>query len=73
MTNSQLNFPNEIKGHATKATDVSELRHIFIAEATATRKQFIKYGEGYQARDVHNYLRARITGKKTSSLKLKSW
>jgi hypothetical protein len=42
MTNPQLNFPNEIKGHATKATDVSELRHIFIAEATAARKQFIK-------------------------------
>ena len=71
MTNAQLNFSNEIKGHAAKAIDVSELRHIFIAEATAARKQFIKYGAGYQARDVHNYLRARIKGKKTSSLKLK--
>ena len=73
MTNAQLNFSNEINGHAAKAIDVSELRHIFIAEATAARKQFIKYGAGYQARDFHNYLRARIKGKKTSSLKLKSW
>ena len=73
MTNTQLNSPYEIKEQAKKAIDVSELRRIFIAEATATRKQFIKYGEGYQAREVHNYLRARITGKKTSSLKLKSW
>jgi hypothetical protein len=73
MTNTQLNLPNKIKGQATKAIDGSELRRIFIAEATAARKQFIKYGEGYEARDVHNYLRARITGKKTSSLKLKSW
>jgi hypothetical protein len=73
MTNAQLNFPNEIKGHAAKAIDVSELRHIFISEATAARKQFIKYGAGYQARDVQHYLRARIKGKKTSSLKLKSW
>ena len=73
MTNTQLNFPNEIKVQATKAIDVSGLRRILIAEATTARKQFIKYGEGYEARDVHNYLRARITGKKTSSLKLKSW
>ena len=72
MTNAQFTFANDIKEQATKGRDMTELRREFIAEATAARKQFIKYREGYQAKDVHKYLRDYIAGKKFD-LKLKSW
>jgi predicted transcriptional regulator len=56
-----------------QAAHNAELRRVFIAEATAARKQAIKSGTGYEAKDVHKHLRDRIAGKKKSTLKLKSW
>ena len=56
-----------------QAAHNSELRRAFIAEATAARKQAIKSGTGYEAKDVHKHLRDSIAGKKRSALKLKSW
>ena len=56
-----------------QAAHHAELRRVFIAEATAARKQAIKSGTGYEAKDVHKHLRDHIAGKKKSSLKIKSW
>jgi predicted transcriptional regulator len=56
-----------------QATHNAELRRAFVAQANAARKQAIKTGKAYDAKDVHQHMRDRISGIKKSSLKLKSW
>ena len=51
----------------------AELRRAFLAQGNAARKQAIKTGNAYAAKDVHQHMRDRINGIKKNSLKLKSW
>jgi predicted transcriptional regulator len=55
------------------ATHNAEVRRTFVAQANAARKQAIKTGKAYDAKDVHQHMRDRIAGIKKSSLKLESW
>jgi predicted transcriptional regulator len=56
-----------------RAATAGEQRAGFIAEAQAAREQTLKSGKGYDADDVHAYLKARIAGKKSTKPKAKSW
>jgi hypothetical protein len=51
----------------------TQRRARFIAEAQATRKQMLRTGKGYDADEVHAYLKARIAGKKHAKPKAWSW
>jgi hypothetical protein len=73
MTTAPLNFQNEFKEQVIKVISTADQHRVFIMEANAARKQVIRSGTGYEAKDVHKYLRDRIADKKTSSPKLKSW
>jgi len=55
------------------ATHNAEVRRAFIAQANAARKQALKTGKAYDAKDVHQHMRDRIAGIKKNSLKPKSW
>ncbi|MFM7670782.1 MAG: hypothetical protein ACKO71_09560 [Betaproteobacteria bacterium] len=55
------------------ATHNAEVRRAFVAQANAARKQAIKTGKAYDAKDVHQHMRDRIAGMKKNSLKLESW
>jgi predicted transcriptional regulator len=56
-----------------QATQNAELRSAFLAQGNAARKQAIKTGKAYAAKDVHQHMRDRINGIKKNSLKIKSW
>lgn len=65
-----------------KAAVAAEKHAEFVAQSKAARKKMLKSGEGFDANEVHDYLRQRVraaqTGhKKTSSAntapKAKSW
>ena len=56
-----------------QATHNAELRSKFLEQGNAARKQTIKTGKAYDARDVHQHMRDRINGIKKNSLKIKSW
>jgi len=56
-----------------QAAASAERRANFVAEAQAARKQMLRTGKGYDADDVHAYLKARIAGKKPAKPKAISW
>lgn len=56
-----------------QAAASAERRAGFVAEATAAREQMVKTGKGYDADEVHSYLKARVAGKKTAKPKARSW
>ncbi len=65
-----------------KASDAAEKHAEFVAQAKAARKKTLKTGLGFEAEEVHSYLRERIaaaatpTTKKTSEIvapKAKPW
>ena len=56
-----------------QAAASAERRANFVAEAQAARKQMLRTGKGYDADDVHAYLKARIAGKKPAKPKAKPW
>lgn len=56
-----------------QAATLAERRASFVAEAQAAREQMLRTGKGYDADEVHAYLRARIVGKKPARPKAKSW
>lgn len=56
-----------------QAAAAAEQRAGFVAEAQAAREQMLRTGKGYDASEVHAYLKARIAGKKTAKPKAKSW
>lgn len=62
-------FMVEAIKHATRN---AELRREFLAQGSAARKQTIKTGQAYDAKDVHQHMRDRINGIKKNSLKIKS-
>jgi hypothetical protein len=44
------------------SSDVSQQRERFIAYALLARQQILSEGVGYDAKEVHRYIRARIAG-----------
>lgn len=56
-----------------QAATAAEQRASFLADAQAARKSMIDSGKGYDADEVHAYLKARVAGKKAATPKAKSW
>ena len=56
-----------------QAATSAERRASFVADAQAAREQLLSTGKGYDADEVHAYLKARIAGKKAVKPKAKSW
>ncbi|WP_301101163.1 hypothetical protein [Propionivibrio sp.] len=56
-----------------QAATSAERRASFVADAHAAREQMLKTGKGYDASEVHTYLKARITGSKFAKPKAISW
>lgn len=56
-----------------QAATAAERRAGFVGEALAARAQMLKSGQGYDAGEVHAYLKARIAGDKPAKPKAKSW
>jgi len=56
-----------------QAALAAERRAGFLAEAKAARDDMLKTGKGYDAEEVHAYLKARIAGKNATKPKAKSW
>jgi predicted transcriptional regulator len=62
MTATPLELPEALKR-----------RDAFIAEALAAQAQMIETGKGFDAADVHAWLRAQVAGRKTRMPQLTSW
>lgn len=56
-----------------QAATAAERRARFVAEAQAAREQMLSSGQGYEASEVHAYLKARVAGDKVARPKAKSW
>ena len=66
--------PHAFMVHAIEqAATTAERRSSFVGEAQVAREQMLKTGKGYDAREVHAYLKARIAGKKSANPKARSW
>ena len=66
--------PHAFMIHAIdQATTVAEQRASFISDAQTAREQMVATGKGYDAKEVHAYLKARLSGNKTVKPKAKSW
>ena len=52
-----------------RAVTTAERRAGFVAEAQATREQMLKTGKGYDAAEVHAWLKTRIAGGKAAKPK----
>ncbi|HRE17263.1 MAG TPA: CopG family transcriptional regulator [Rhodocyclaceae bacterium] len=56
-----------------QAASAAEHRAGFVASAQAARKQMLVTGKGYDAGEVHTYLKARVAGAKPAKPKAKPW
>ena len=56
-----------------QAATAAERRASFVSEAQAAREQMLKTGKGYDASEVHAYLKARIAGNQSAKPKARSW
>ncbi|HVY22165.1 MAG TPA: hypothetical protein VG962_02305 [Steroidobacteraceae bacterium] len=56
-----------------KAAVAAELRGKLVADAEAARKSTLETGKGYDADEVHAWLRKRVQGKKAARPKAVSW
>ena len=56
-----------------READQAERRAAFVAEALAARGEAVETGEGFDAADVHEYLRGRVDGAEGPLPKPKSW
>ncbi len=56
--------------HAAMA---AENRASFVVEAEAARMTLLKNGKGYDADEVHAYIRNRVSGQQSARPKAKSW
>lgn len=56
-----------------QAATAAEQRADFVSEANAARKQMLDSGEGYDATQVHAYLKARVTGTAAAKPKGRPW
>lgn len=57
----------------SKEQSIVARRERFVTEARAARKQMQDTGKGYDADEVHAYIRARIAGNHVIKPRLKSW
>jgi hypothetical protein len=55
------------------ATKASEQRASFISEAKIARENMLSTGKGYDADEVHSYLKARAAGQNAAQPRPKSW
>jgi len=55
------------------AATAAERRAGFVGEAQAAREQMLSSGQGYDASEVHAYLKARVAGDKAVRPKAKPW
>ena len=62
MPTTSLKLPDELMQRAG-----------FVAEAQAARERMLKTGKGYDAAEVHAWLKARIAGNKLAKPKARSW
>jgi predicted transcriptional regulator len=56
-----------------RAATAAEWRASFVSEAQAAREKMLSTGKGFDAREVHSYLKARIAGNNPARPKAKSW
>ena len=56
-----------------QATVATEQRASFIAEAKLARAETIESGKGFEAHQVHDYLKSKAAGKKTTKPREKLW
>lgn len=56
-----------------QATEQTEIRAQFVEEALAARAEMLETGVGYDANDVHSYLRKRLQDKETPRPSVKPW
>lgn len=56
-----------------QAATTAECRASFLADALAAREQMLRTGKGYDADEIHAYLRARVSGKKAVKPKARTW
>lgn len=56
-----------------EAATATEQRARFVADAQAARKAALKSGAGYDADEVHKYMRDKIAGRPARRPKAKSW
>ena len=56
-----------------QAATLAEQRAGFVAEALGAREQMLTTGEGYDAADVHDWLKARVTDRKAARPQAKPW
>jgi predicted transcriptional regulator len=55
------------------AATAAEQRAGFVSDAQAAREQMLATGKGYDASEVHAYLKARLSGDKPAKPKARSW
>jgi len=66
--------PHAFMVHAIEqAATAAERRASFVTEARSAREQMLRTGKGYDANEVHAYLKARIAGNKSAKPKAISW
>lgn len=56
-----------------QAANAAERRIRFITEAKAVREEMLETGQGLDADEVHAFLNAKLSGKKVSAPKARSW
>lgn len=56
-----------------QAAHSTEQRLRFVAEAKSARDEMIETGRGLDADEVHAYLKAKVSGKKATKPKIRSW
>jgi predicted transcriptional regulator len=56
-----------------QAATGAEQRARFVSDALSAREQTVRAGKGYDADEVHAYLKARAAGKKSTAPKPVSW
>lgn len=55
------------------AATATEWRAGFVSEAQAAREKMLRTGKGFDASEVHSYLKASIAGNNPAKPKAKSW
>ena len=56
-----------------RAATAAESLASFISEAQAAREKMLSTGKGFNANEVHAYLKARIAGNNPAKPKARSW
>ena len=66
--------PHAFMIHAIdQAATAAERRASFVSDAQAAREQMLATGKGYDASEVHAYLKARLSGDRPAKPKARSW